>query len=318
MPHAADPEAGYVVTANNKPVQDDAKSPYLGVDWLDGYRAARIDAALGHRDDWDVESTQRLQLDELSLPWRDIHDIIIGLPADDDDTRLALRLLGEWDGVVAADSPAAAIYERFRSNMARRIARARAPGAAEWALGRGFTDLLPASTFAAGRASRVLRRLKEQPAGWFDAWSDEMLGALRAVVRDLRQTHGPSPDDWAWGKVRPMTLLHPFGRIAALAPVFNRGPFPWGGDGDTVSQASGTSPAVIASLRFVVEVGDWDNARFVLPGGQSGNPFSPHYDDMLPLWQRGEGVPIAFSQEAVYDATVEALRLAPLTGSGVS
>jgi penicillin amidase len=313
MPHAVDPAAGYIVTANNKPAQDDDAAPFLGVDWLDGYRAGRIDAALGHRDDWDLESTQRLQRDEVSLPWREIHDIIIGLPAAEEEARFALRLLEEWDGVVAAGSPGATVYERFVSNMARRIARARAPASAEWALGRGFADLLPVSTFAAGRTSRVLRRLKEQPGGWFDSWQDEMLSALSDVVRTLREQFGPMPEDWAWGKVRPLTLPHPFGRVKALAPVFNRGPFAWGGDGNTVSQAGGSNPAVIASLRFAVEVDDWEGARFVLPGGQSGNPFSPHYDDMLPLWQRGEGVPIAWTQEAVYDAAVEALRLEPLS-----
>jgi penicillin amidase len=312
MPYVVDPESGYLATANNKPARDEEKAPFLGVDWLDGYRAGRITAALGHRDDWDLDSTARLQLDELSLPWREIGDIISGLPAVDADALLAQRLLGEWDGVVSADSPAASVYERFLRNTARRIARARAPNSAEWALGRGFTDLLTGTTFTGGRSSRVVRRIKQQPNGWFDSWQDELLGALVDAVQGLRRDHGQRVEDWAWGKVRPITLPHPFGRVKALAPVFNRGPFPWGGDGDTVSQAGGNDPVVIASLRFVVEVGDWENARFVLPGGQSGNPFSPHYDDMLPLWQRGEGVPIAFSQEAVYDASVEALRLEPM------
>jgi penicillin amidase len=72
------------------------------------------------------------------------------------------------------------------------------------------------------------------------------------------------------------------------------------------------NPGAIASLRFVVEVGDWENASFVLPGGQSGNPFSRHYDDLLPLWRRGEGVPIAWSPEAVAAATVTTLRLQPI------
>jgi penicillin G amidase len=315
MPHAVDPEAGYVVTANNKPAQDDESAPYLGVDWLDGYRAGRIDAALGHRDDWDVASTLRLQMDQLSLPWRDVHDIIIGLHAATEEARVALQLLADWDGVVSAESAAGTIFERFLGSMARRIARARAPVSSDWALGRGFADLAPASTFAAGRSSRVLRRLREQPHGWFDSWPEEMLAALAEVVTNLRRDFGPLPEDWSWGKVRPLTLPHPFGRMEALAPAFNRGPIPWGGDGNTVSQASGgaNGPMIIASLRFVVEVGDWDNARFVLPGGQSGNPFSPHYDDMLALWQRGEGVPIAWSQEAIYDSAVEALRLEPLS-----
>ena len=317
MPESRDPASGFVVTANNKPAPDAETDAFLGVDWLDGYRAGRITASLAHRDDWDLASTLRLQLDQVSLPWREIRDIILALPAATDEARLALRLLGDWDGVVSADSPGATVYERFLSAMARRIANARAPGSAVWALGRGFAELLPASTFAAGRSSRVLRRLREQPPGWFDrGWPEEILDALSEVVAKLRTDHGPRPESWAWGKVRPLTLEHPVGSIKALAPVFNRGPYAWGGDGNTVSQASGGGrpgqPQIIASLRFAVEAGDWESARFVLPGGQSGNPFSKHYDDLLPLWLRGQGVSIPWSPEAVAAATVETLRLEPL------
>ncbi len=67
----------------------------------------------------------------------------------------------------------------------------------------------------------------------------------------------------------------------------------------------------IASLRMVVDVGAWHNSRFSLPGGQSGNPLSPHYDDLLPLWQRGEGVPIAWTEEEIRQAAMQTLELIP-------
>jgi penicillin amidase len=205
------------------------------------------------------------------------------------------------------------VFVLFLRTMGRRIASARAPGAAEWAMGRGFSPLLPWTTFSGGRPSRVVRRLVEQPEGWLERdWKLEMADALSSVVANLRERFGPDESKWGWGHVRPLTLEHPFGRIKALAPVFNRGPFAWGGDGNTVSQAGGSSPMVIASLRMVVPVGDWEEARFALPGGQSGNPFSPHYDDMVPLWQRGEGVPIAWGEEAIGRATVARLTLEPL------
>jgi penicillin amidase len=139
-----------------------------------------------------------------------------------------------------------------------------------------------------------------------------MLDALAAVVADLRERFGPDETVWAWGNVRPLTLEHPIGRVKAFAPLFNRGPFPWGGDGNTISQAGGTAPMVIASLRCVIPLGDWENARYVLPGGQSGNPFSSHYDDQLTLWQRGEGIAIAWSERAVAAAAVSELRLLPM------
>jgi penicillin amidase len=117
--------------------------------------------------------------------------------------------------------------------------------------------------------------------------------------------------------VRPLILRHPAGARRPLDRVFNRGPYPWGGDTNTVNQAA-VNPAdpastvlVIASLRMAVDVGHWDASRYVLPGGQSGNPLSPHYDDQLALFLRGEGVPIAWSEEAIEAAAREVLRLEP-------
>jgi penicillin amidase len=186
-------------------------------------------------------------------------------------------------------------------------------------MGRGFTPLLPLTTFTADRMSNLLKRLRGQPEGWFaDGWRSEMLASLADIVRRLRAERGPVPSSWRWGDLRPLMLEHPVGAVGALAPIFNRGPFPWGGDGGTVSQA-GTpvlnplaNPNPIASVRAVIDVGEWENSRFVLPGGQSGNPFSPHYDDLLPLWLQGEGVAIAWSSEAVAAARKHTLKLMPL------
>jgi penicillin amidase len=314
MPFAVNPPSGFVVTANNRP--GEAKDGvFLGLDWLDGYRAGRAAEVLAGNDAWDVAATQALQMDVESLTWREIRDIVLALAPEGagGDLSLALGLLRGWDGCVSANSVAATVFERFVREMSRRIAEARAPKSAAWAMGRGFDNLLNGTTFAAGRQSRVLRRLVEQPEGWFGAgWPAEMRDALVRVIADLRAAQGANPTAWRWGTVRPLILEHPIGRIKALAPVFNRGPFAWGGDGNTVSQASGSHSSVIASLRMVVPIGDWEAARFVLPGGQSGNPFSPHYDDQLPLWKQGSGLPIGWSEEAVRAATVHTLRLEPL------
>jgi penicillin amidase len=73
------------------------------------------------------------------------------------------------------------------------------------------------------------------------------------------------------------------------------------------------NPHQIASLRMVIDVGAWGRSRFALPGGQSGNPLSPHYADQLPLWQCGDGVPIAWTEDEVRQATRQTLRLLPHT-----
>jgi len=61
---------------------------------------------------------------------------------------------------------------------------------------------------------------------------------------------------------------------------------------------------------MAIEVGEWDRNRFVLPGGQSGNPFSPHYSDQLDLYRAGGSISIAWTErkrEAVIKETLELL-----------
>jgi penicillin amidase len=228
-------------------------------------------------------------------------------------------MLKAWDGLVAADSAGATVFEFFLAEMGRRIVEAKAPRAARWILGKGFAPLFPYSMLSMRRVGHLVRVVREQPEGWFERpWQEEMADALAAVIRTLRERYGTDLEQWSWGRVRPLTLRHSVGERAPLDRVFNRGPFAWGGDANTVGQAAAdpadptANPLAIASLRMVVEVGNWDASRFVLPGGQSGNPLSPHYDDLLSLWQRGEGVPIAWSPTKVEQATRSILRLVPV------
>ncbi len=118
MPHALDPEAGFLAHANNQPIPGEAE-PYLGIDWLEGYRQARIVEALAARSDWTVATALSLQLDVTSIPWREIRDVVLALPATSGDARAAIELLSSWDGLVAAGSPAAAVFELFLADMVR-------------------------------------------------------------------------------------------------------------------------------------------------------------------------------------------------------
>lgn len=317
MPYLAAGETDVVVTANNRPVEDGA-GPYLGADWIDGYRAARIGEALAARDDWDVDATQGLQLDLVSLPWRQIRDVVLAAPAVDGDARRGRELLAAWNGRVDADSPGAAAFELLLCELLGRVVRAKAPQSSQWALGRGFHVLAPATLYGRRRIGQLVRLLREQPPGWLERpWPEEVADALAAVVRRLRARYGEDAAGWAWGSVRRVRLRHPLGARGPLGRVFDLGPLPVGGDATTVAQAPvdvsdpTAQPTAIPSLRAVIDVGDWEGSRFSLPGGQSGNPCSPHYDDLLPLWQVGSGVPIAWSEESVRRATVATLRLLP-------
>jgi penicillin amidase len=317
LPFLVDGDEGIVVTANNKPVED-GEGPYLGGDWIDGYRAARIRELLAEREGWDVAGTQRLQLDVGSLPWREMREPVLGSTSGGVDARRGRELLAAWNGRVEPGSPGAAVFELLLCELQRRIARAKAPLSSSLALGRGVHLLAPATLYGRRRVGQAVRLVREQPDGWLERpWPEEIGDALGAVVRKLRSRFGEDEQRWAWGRVRKISLRHPLGARAPLGRFFDLGPLPVGGDATTVAQAAvdacnpAAPPSAIPSLRAVVDVGDWEASRFSLPGGQSGNPCSPNYDDLLPLWLEGSGVPIAWSREAVRAATVATLRLLP-------
>jgi penicillin amidase len=315
MPHLVNPAGGFVATANTRP-QPDGTGPYLSSDFIDGYRLKAINRQLASRADWDVPRTLALQTDQQDLSWEELRDVVLTAPADDLAARRGLELLNGWDGRMSVDSPAATVFQLFVVEMAGRVVRAKAPKGGGYALGKGFSPLTPYNFLCYRRTGHLVRLLRAQPAGWFGRpWPAEVADALAAVVRRLQEAHGSDADRWAWGRLRPLVMHHVLGR--RFRGVFNLGPVPCGGNTETINQASvlpldPLAPADnIASLRVVVDVGAWDNSRFVLPGGQSGNPLSPHYGDLFPLWRRGEGIPIAWSEEEVRKATRETLELQP-------
>jgi penicillin G amidase len=312
LPFCLDPEEGYVASANNAPRSDTPDGPFLGIDWLDGYRAARINELVADRHDWDVPGFAELQLDLVSIPWRELRDLVLGVEPSSEPARTAFELLADWDGVVRSDSPAASVYELLVNDLAGTIARLDAPHAWRWALGAGFGTAMPRTTFGARVVSQLVATLNEgtDRRELIDA-------ALARTVEALTARAGPEASRWAWGAIRPLRLIHPMGAQGPLGRMLNVGPVPHGGDTNTVAQAGvlplepSANPAAIPNHRTVIDLGDPERSRYVIAGGQSGNPLSPHYDDLFELWQRGEGVPIARSHEAVVAATVNRLVLRP-------
>ena len=315
LPHVRDPDVGFVATANNQPASG---GPWLGADFLDGYRVERISEAITARDDWTVADTLRLQMDRTSIPWRRLRTHLLA-SLEQEGLEDAHDLLAGWDGVMRPESPAAAVFASLVSDLCVIVAAERAPQAWRHALGAGYTDLVPFNAFVVRRVAHLVGLFTDPPR-WFDAAAAVRTAAVRTLAR-LRERAGDDPSGWAWGVVRPLRMRHPMGLRPPLDRVFDLGPIPHGGDANTINPAPvdpldpfGNADFAIASLRFVVEPGDWDRARFVLPSGQSGNPFSPHYADLLRLWSRGDAVVVPMSPEAVRRTARSTLRLRPAPG----
>ncbi len=171
--------------------------------------------------------------------------------------------------------------------------------------------------------SHLVGLMRRSPDGWFaEGWDEAIRTALRSAMRMLHGAAGTDPRRWAWGAVRPLTLVHPMGLRRRLDRVWNIGPLPHGGDANTINPGPvdpldplGNPTFAIASGRMVVEIGSWDGARFCLAGGQSGNPFSPHYRDQVQLWVDGDAIVVP-SSPAAADRTIRtSLELIPEASS---
>jgi penicillin amidase len=101
LPHAYNPQEGFIATANNRTIAADEKKT-IGYEWSAPDRVNRITEVLREKRKFTIDDMERLQLDEVSLPAR---DFVKMLPA------FAPEVLRKWDGQLSRDSNAAALYE---------------------------------------------------------------------------------------------------------------------------------------------------------------------------------------------------------------
>jgi penicillin amidase len=126
---------------------------------------------------------------------------------------------------------------------------------------------------------------------------------------------GPDPAQWSWGALHVIRFRHALDQQPGGAALLDLGPLPRPGDeytvnatgfgGDSFAQTSG------ASYREILDTGNWDQSLAINTPGQSGQPGSPHYSDLMKLWDAGDYFPLVYSKEAVDRETTYKLELLP-------
>jgi penicillin G amidase len=141
-----------------------------------------------------------------------------------------------------------------------------------------------------------------------------LLAALDAARKELGQLLGPDTSHWSWGNLHPIRFRHALDEQPGARELFDLGPLPRPGDEYTVNAtAFDKSWAQIdgASYREILDTSDWDRSVAVNSPGQSGQPGSPHYSDLMPLWDTGRYFPLSYSRTAVEKNTIARLLLKP-------
>jgi penicillin amidase len=311
MPWALNPKPGWLATANemNLPADFPYRLRMLGFEWTNGSRYSRIAEILSRPGKVSIADSMRLQNDIHSIPARRLVTLLAPLASGDARTQAALDLLRGWHGVQRTDSAQAALMEVWFSRH----------------LGRAFKEavLSKAAADAMGPPdAAVMLDTLEKPEARFGPNATELrnevlLGSLAAAWAETEKLLGTDPRQWQWGKLHHNLPEHALSAALdeATRAKFNVGPLAKGGSAYTPNQStyrvSDFRHINGASFRIVVDVGNWDNTRAVNHPGQSGNPDSPHYRDLAPLWQKGEYFPLAYSRQAVVKATEYRIVLTP-------
>jgi penicillin amidase len=299
LPEVIDPESGYLVTANNRIVGDDYPH-HITSDWLDGFRAKRIEELLEATEKHDLDGFEAIQTDNLSLPGLEAARRLCRLHPRGQRERSAIERLRSWDGHLDRETIAGTIYQAFLLRLAREVARA-AIGDRDlcerW-LDRADNGFTPHTTSPWRWHSHLMALwAEEDPRLIGRPWEDLVLEALAGALDDLEDRFGPDPEGWRWGRVHEMKFPHPLGDANPLFDRLLNRRLRAGGAQETVSQIAydPNDPynAVWApSWRMVADPADPDRSRWQMFTGQSGHPASPHYDDLQPDWLEGRTQPM--------------------------
>ncbi len=307
LPHAFNPPAGYLATANHKMIPENY--PFnVGFEWDPGYRVNRIreffSSAQQHNRKLGPTDMQELQNDVVSLPAIDFQKLLRTTSLRDvADLSAFLR----WDGQLTRESADAALYEvwfrHIEAAVAKDISRQNDKAYRE----------LPPNTMLRLLANPDTDLFGANPAAHRDRLLVDTLGE---ATEELERVLGPDRARWLWGALHQIYFRHGLDQVSAEATkLLNVGPLARPGDGYTVNATWASSEnweqADGASYRQILDTSDWDQSVAVNTPGQSGQPGSAHYSDLAPLWDKGSYFPLVYSTAAVKEASADVLVLEP-------
>jgi penicillin amidase len=325
LPRIYNPARDYIATANQAvtPAEyydqlaaelgEGARNPFTP-DWSYGYRGQRIENLLNELPPHTAESFMRIQTDNFNMPALAILPYLTDLFVDDPDLAAARDWLRDYDGIDTALNPHASLVNLFIAEL----------------LIQTFADQLPEGVDVTTQQVYAVQTLLSQPdhAWWDDANTPDMIETRDDILRRAlaraderaRAAMGADREAWVWGALHTARFVsNPLGAsgIDIIEDIFNRGAYPVDGGYEVVNatswslQSENFEVTNFPSYRLIVDLSDLDASWSIHPTGASAHPYSPFYDNLTPLWLRGEYKPLPFTRTAVEEAAAHRLVLTP-------
>ena len=316
MPRLRNPDGGMIVTANNR-IVGDAYPHYLALHYEPGFRARRIRDRLHLLSHAEGDDMAAVHADRVSIPGRAFAALLTHVAPADAFTAQVKALLRAWDGTMAPDSVAATVYAVCREHLIRAIMEPLLGPLGREALGGGLYGGLMSMSRLRAQLSHMMQVDDRTllPAG--ADWTSVLTTALAHATSWLRQELGDDLQTWEWGRLHRTAPRHPLSSVfPELGGLLNPPMVAVGGDGDTVQAASFNlvSAYTVSSTsvaRYLFDVGDWLQSRWVVPLGSSGHPASPHYADQAGAWGEMQLYPMLYDWSQISAEAEAQQRLEP-------
>jgi penicillin G amidase len=281
-PHYKNPARQFVSSANQHPAGKNYPYYYNGN--FEFYRNRRINRKLENMDQITPEDMMKLQNDNYALKAAENLPYILSVLKQktwNEEGESLIDLLEQWDYGYGIDAKAPAVFEIFWYEL-KEIANDEAD----------FYDVkipYPKNFVFA----KLMRENTDHP--YFDIQSTEKVEhaedvitlAFEAAMDSLdnwKSIHGP---DYSWAGFKGAQLTH----LLRKVKPFDITNIPIGGGNEIVNASKKTHGP---SWRMIVSLGDPVVAYGVYPGGQSGNPGSPHYAEFVSNWAKGKYYTLQF------------------------
>ena len=304
-PHAINPSWNYIYSANNQP---EAVGGYLYPGYyLPQDRAKRISGLLEPKNNWTKEDVGQMLNDNTSSITPSITANLITVldsKSLSSNEKQAIEILKKWNGSNNLKDLAPTIYNKWIYNYLKNT----------------FQDELGEADFKMLLTTHIVKQIiepqsKNENSVWWDDVTTKSKKETRAEILDksfheaisaLENQLGKEVNSWTWDRVHTLEHQHPLGQVAALRSVFNVGPFKVPGSTEVINNLffDFTDSGEYAvkggpSTRRVIDFSDIENSESILPTGQSGNPFSKHYNDQAEMYDAGKFRKMKLNKEEI-------------------
>lgn len=287
-PHVKNPERGFVSSANQD-VTDSLYPYYLNWEFTTFERGARINDLLENLENARADDLRAIQNDnfnlqaEIAVPH--FLKILESKKSKSELEKKSISMLQNWDYKMDAESIAASIYDALWEFYDKAL----------W--DDEFNEKEPVMLRPDNTRSLLLLK-DSMEAKWFDdinspekeSRSDIVHESFTSAIKYLERKFGDDIKTWQWGTVKGTFVGH-LARIPGMGTDEL-----WIGGGHNMVNA--TKKTKGPSWRMVVELGDEPNGFGIYPGGQSGNPGSPFYANMVEDWASGQLRSLNYIQSA--------------------